>query len=277
MEIVAKTIETRYTRTETVEIIPLGDLHLGNVGCDLDKFSEYVDYIKRKPNAYAILMGDMVESITPEDKRFDPKSIDKKYRIHDLTNLVDKQLHDLMEVLEPIKGKVLCVLQGNHEETVRLKHYVDIGLALARALKAPYMGYDGFLSLSFTGNGPTKSRRNKAIFYLSHGYGGGTGKRSGGKVNKLEDAARIFACNCVILAHDHRMIISPPSIRLSLDRANNLIQEKQYAIMSGSFLKGYVPGSTSYIEKFCGTPHDLGTIICTIYPRQGEMSFRTNL
>lgn len=260
MEIIQKTIHYN-SRSKRFNIIPVGDTHIGNIGFDKEHFIEIRDYIKNTPDTYWIGMGDYCENISYLDKRFDPRSIDKSYRIKDLSNLALRQEKDLLKMLLPIKDKCLAVLSGNHEEKMRLQYQLDIGLDLARNLDAPYMGYNGFIKLRFLRK---KNESASYVIYTSHGHG--ASRKSGAKVNKLEDYASFIDADIIILAHEHKKIIAPPIIRLGLDRLGRLRQKKQLGIMSGSFLRGYVPEATSYVEKAGYHPSDLGVVKIMIKP-----------
>jgi hypothetical protein len=127
------------------------------------------------------------------------------------------------------------------------------------------MGYDGFIKLYFKRTKKHEDAgRNSFTFYVHHGHAGG--RRSGSKINCLEDAAHIFDCDIVIQGHGHKKIIAPPILRLGINQQAKLIQKKQYAIMSGSFLKGYMPEATTYVEKALYAPSDLGTIQILLRP-----------
>ena len=42
---------------------PLGDVHIGNLGCDVEKFKRNVDYVRKTPNCYTIGMGDYIDNV----------------------------------------------------------------------------------------------------------------------------------------------------------------------------------------------------------------------
>ena len=265
MEICRKAIKYK-SRSEVFNLIPLSDIHLGNAGCDIPRFKAMVQWIKDTPNCYWIGLGDYLDSICISDKRFDPLSIDPEYRIKDLSNLVNQQLTYLLTILLPIKDKCICIYTGNHEEALRQHSYIDIGLELARKLDVPYMGYDGFIQLIFKREGDRDGKQPSSSYdiYCTHGFGGS--RRSGGKVNKMEDVAHNFDADLVIMAHEHKKIIAPPVLRLGLNSGGKLIQKKQLAVMSGSFLRGYVEGHSSYVERFGYPPTDLGMVRIQLKP-----------
>ncbi len=268
MEIITHRIKYRsQARTLQYRIKPIGDAHIGNIGCDINRLKEDIEEIRQDPTALWIGVGDYVECINITDKRFDPESIDSSYNIRSLSRLVDAQIEDVVFLLKPIAKKCIGFLTGNHEEEVRLRSQRNASYDIAKGLGIldKYMGYDGFIRLIFTRHADS----TMVTFYCSHGYGGA--RKSGSKINKLEDFAHSFDADIIILAHEHKKIIAPPVLRLGLNSIGNLIQKKQWAVMSGSYLKGYVQKATTYIEKKGYPPSDLGTITIKIKPRYREI------
>ena len=111
---------------EKFSIIPIGDIHLGNRGCDIERLKKLVMWIKNKDNCYWIGMGDYIEAIVYTDKRFDPESIDDTYLTPRLADAVHQQKRDIINLLNPIADKCLGLHRGNHEEKMRLEHHTDI-------------------------------------------------------------------------------------------------------------------------------------------------------
>jgi len=251
---------------------PLSDVHIGNIGCDINRFKEDIDEINQDPFALWIGGGDYCECINITDKRFDPQSIHPDYNIKSLSRLVDAQIEDIVFLLKPIAKKCIGFLAGNHEEEIRLRSQRDAAYDIAKGLGIldKYMGYDGFIRLIFTRN---KHDSNMVTFYCSHGYGGA--RKSGSKINKLEDFAHSFDADIIILAHEHKKIVAPPVLKLGLDKLGNLIQKKQWAVMSGSYLKGYVQHATTYVEKKGYPPSDLGTVTIKIKPRYRDIKIES--
>lgn len=245
-------------------IVPIGDSHLGNVGFDKKKFQEVVDWVKDDPSIYWIGTGDYIDCINPADKRFDPESVGPEYTIKDLSRLIPQQIDDLARLLDPIKKKCLCLVVGNHEEHIRLKFNFDIGYELSKRFNAPLLGYDGWLQLLLKRNVNRSNGDHRGLpsvtynIYISHGFGGG--RSTGPKINRLEEVATYMDADLIILGHGHKRIVAPPILKICLDRNGNVRTRKQIAVMAGSFLKGYVEGSTTYVEKQGYHPSDLGTI-----------------
>jgi hypothetical protein len=161
-------------------------------------------------------------------------------------------------------------LTGNHEESARLRYHRDVTYDILKELDLLElnMGYDGFLWLDFA----YCNSRAVFKFYLSHGFG--ASRKSGAKVNRLEDVAHSFGANIIIMAHEHKKVIAPTLITLDLDDRGKLINRFQHACMSGSFLRGYVQNATTYVEKAGYPPSDLGTICISIKPWTREINIK---
>lgn len=251
----------------------MSDIHLGAAGCDIPKLEETINYIKESPNRYWIGVGDYCECINISDPRFDPYSIDPRYNIPMLSRLIKTQTSDILSYLTPIKDRCLGLFTGNHEETIRLRYHHDVLYEMAEKwdMRGINVGYDGFIRLRFIRNKSTGSPASSHVFviYASHGFG--SSRTSGPKVNRLENVAHSFDADIIILAHEHKKVIAPPIIKLGLTERGDLVQRKQIAVMSGSFLKSYVQGATSYSEKAGYPPSDLGTVKITITPETRDL------
>lgn len=255
------------SRSEHFNLVGLGDIHLGSVGFDERKLLEIVDWIKKTPRTYWIGTGDYCECINPSDKRFDPYSISPSYKISSLSRLITTQIEDISAILRPIKKKCIAFVVGNHEETIRLKYNYDVGYQLQKELNAPCLGYDGWVRLRFSRKSPNATTLlNHTVYhiYITHGHCG-AGK-SGAKVNKLEDVATFMDADIIMMGHGHKKVIAPPVLKLGLDKEGNLTTRKQVAVMCGSFLKCYVENSTTYGEKKCYSPCDLGVVKIMLKP-----------
>ena len=259
MNIITYDIKT-VSKKEQFNLIGLGDIHLGSVGCDIKSLKETIEWIRVTPRTYWIGMGDFCECINITDDRFDPYSIDPDYNIRSLSNLITTQIDDVCALLRPIKHKGIAFVVGNHEEKLRLFANRDVGYEMSQKLGIPNLGWDGWVRLRFT--------RFKDVtvytIYVNHGHKGGG--RSGGKINALEDIAMFMDADLVMVGHSHKKVIAPPILKLGLDHAGKLTSRKQIAIMTGSFLKTYMENATTYGEKHCYAPCDIGVVKVMLKP-----------
>ena len=96
------------------KLYAIGDIHLGSKQCDEKAFKRDVKRATKDPNALVILMGDMIDSIVATDT--------KRYRADTIKNpvddIIDRDIDDLLEILKPLKNKLIGVITGNHEDTI---------------------------------------------------------------------------------------------------------------------------------------------------------------
>jgi hypothetical protein len=90
--------------TDYGEICFMGDWHLGSGNFSLGQYIEYLAYLLEHPEIKVVLMGDLIEmgALSPygasEEK------------------VGSMQLLDVIRLLEPIKDRIIVMLEGNHEE-----------------------------------------------------------------------------------------------------------------------------------------------------------------
>ena len=96
------------TNFNDVYIIPLGDIHMGDKGfgeISRRKLQGYIDWVKATPNAFVFLLGDLVNCATlagpssPFQQNMD----------------LSEQVEAIVNMLKPIKDKILGAIDGNHE------------------------------------------------------------------------------------------------------------------------------------------------------------------
>ena len=98
-----KAIKIKLDRTlKKVKIITLADLHIGDKDCDMDKVKELINKVKQK-DYYCILNGDILDNAI----------MDSVGNTYDETYNPIEQLEIAIELLKPIKDKILCITCGN--------------------------------------------------------------------------------------------------------------------------------------------------------------------
>ena len=127
MELISKEMPADY------EIYDTGDLHIGVANCNEEAIVEMVDDIASKPDRYIILKGDLIDSIPLSDKRFAVTS----FKGRRVTTPQD-QSNRAMEILKPIKDRILFIQLGNHE--YKLINTVDFVGDWCKAFNVPWGG-----------------------------------------------------------------------------------------------------------------------------------------
>lgn len=233
---------------EQIEIIPVGDVHIGSPNCNIKSFKGIINYIANTPNCYMIGMGDYAESILPKDKRFDPS---QEFKI------IDEYYQDILSILNPIKEKILCLLTGNHEYKLHTEGYGDLTLRLSRELRVPYAGFSTFLRLE------TNETKKRIVIYAHHGWF--AGRQRGSKINNLENLMRDYEADIYLCGHSHDLFATR-RVRLSFNGAKKVIFAN-----TGSFLETSTWGTSGYGERAGYPPQKLGVVKIKWYPANDDI------
>ena len=166
------------SRSDWFEIIPIGDIHLGNALCDETALRRTVKHIKETDRCYWGGMGDMIDGINRADRRFQESQIAEWLWGYD--DVVGPQIEVLTQILNPIKDKCLWMLRGNHEDFVLQRFQRDVYYEICRNMglseKNPIMlGYRGFIVLKMRRRTSGKGNYSTYTYtiFAHHGYGGG--------------------------------------------------------------------------------------------------------
>lgn len=195
-----RTIKCDLPYADKIEIHPMADLHIGDAHSDYKSIIERIEYIKNTPNAYCILDGDLMDTAIAN-------SVGDTYgaSIQPM-----EQLQHCVKLFDPIKDKILAVLQGNHEHRVYKSDGIDItGLMCSQlGIQERYSSTTALLFVRF-GLNRDKGRRMAYTIYCTHGSGGG--RKEGGKVNRLADLACIVDADVYVMGHTHLPVIMKES------------------------------------------------------------------
>lgn len=227
-----------------LKLLILADVHIGDGLFNEKRIKQFTDEVKNEDNCYIIVNGDLMNNATKESKsdiyaeQYTPKEARKK----------------LVELLTPVKEKILVMLDGNHED----RTYKSTGQSLLETV-AEILGIEELYAdpafLLFVAFGKNRGRTERNTVYTIYGkHGSGGGKRIGGKANKLEDMEGIIDADIYIHSHTHQ----PLSFRkgfYTVDYRNRKTTWREHLFVnSNAFLNyggygeklGYKPSSTVY-------------------------------
>lgn len=183
---------------ERIDVHLLGDWHIGDPLCDLGSVAEKLDEIREKPNAYCILGGDLCD-MALRDSIGD---------VHGAKLSPMGQVERVVSLLEPVKGKVLCMVRGNHENRVYKSTGID-PLAFAASelgLSERYSDTSALLFVQF-GHDTKHGGRMQYTMYCTHGAG--SGRKEGSKLQRLADLQNIIDCDIYCHNHTHLPAVFP--------------------------------------------------------------------
>lgn len=238
---IPKVLKRDLGRHDHVNIYPFSDIHLGSEYADIRKVKESLKAVADDPNGYILLIGDMLDMALKN-------SISNVYTA---TLTPQGQVESAVELLEPVKHKILAATEGNHEaRMIRDVGYLPINSIIARLgidVGAVYSIGAFVLFLSYKGE---RDRTISYSLYCKHGSGGG--RMVGGKANKLAQMKEDVVADIYISAHTHQEMAFPTMICEADNRRRMVIPRPALHINSGSFLrwggyaveKGFPPSVT---------------------------------
>ena len=109
---------------QPIEVIPIADLHIGDPHADMSVIKSLIKGVHDNPNQYTVLCGDLMNTAI----------IGSKSDTYGETLRPSEQLERCADLLEPIKGKILAIVPGNHEERISRTAGSDMTRLLAREL-----------------------------------------------------------------------------------------------------------------------------------------------
>lgn len=184
MKTIIKEVPAYY---DAVEIVPMGDLHLGDKNCDLELIKQRVDSIKNKIGCYVILTGDLVNNAIANSK--------SDVYSEQLSPM--EQINRVVQLFAPIHDKIIGICSGNHERRTYKETGVDIMymIAVHLGLVDKYTSENAVIFVRFGDRRPTYS------IYVMHGSGGG--KKVPSKISSLRDMGSVIDADIFIHSHTH--------------------------------------------------------------------------
>ncbi len=284
MEVIEKIIE--YTRSDKFYFYDLSDLHIGATHCDEDALIEKVYEIKSLGRQAIVLGGgDYGDCITPSDiKRWDARilapwlldDINPKLPIwmrSNMDNIGPGILRRVDEILSPIWGSFVGLIEGNHDDNIRKhNHYNFMKELLLLANKkntVPYAGVQCFLVLHFKRKNSNES--HDIMIHARHGEG--SARTSGARaLAVLRMAQSTPDADITLMSHLHGQ--ESPDIPQRLTVRKGKIKEKNaLATMTGAWLLAYKQGvPPSYLERYGSPPSVLGCPRIVINPDKSIMT-----
>ena len=207
---------------ETIVIFPISDVHYGALEHMKKEWEAFCKMVEQTPNAYVILGGDLINNnvrtcgfVNPYDELVRPR----------------EQKHKMVEYLTPIKDRILCAVNGNHEARSLKDDDIDITYDIMAKLDIEdlYRPNMCFMKVSL-GQRADSSPIQSYTFAVTHGAGGGI--YTGATVNRNERFGNVIeGLDCLVVGHTHKGTVSKPS-KIVIDRKNNHVSMSHYTVIS---------------------------------------------
>lgn len=260
-------------RDAKIKIYGIADIHYGNRGSHMEMFLKDVQKIKNDPHAFWIGGGDYADYVGLGDKRFDPRVLADDMIIDDLGALGYVLTRRIRDFFEPIKHKCLGLVFGNHEDKYqKTNQQMQLHQWLCTELGVKNLGYCALLDVVFARASRTngavleqKARHTNSVreaftkrFFVHHGAGGAT--TPGGKMNRLIKFMNAFDADIYMVGHVHDKIARRFPMLSASPTCNEIREKNKVGFVTGSYLKTYTEGMTSYGEVKGYDPVPLGAL-----------------
>jgi hypothetical protein len=242
---------------EPIYLIPFGDIHRSAPQCHTEKWSEFLAWAKKKPRSYFLGMGDYDDLASTSERVLLGNNGLHDSTVKTLEGLYLKHIERLAKEIGFMHGRLVGLLEGNHYGV--FQNNTTTTQKLCEFMGCPYLGVNSFIRLSL---GYKKHPHNYSTIDIWAHHGRGAARTAGGRINTVEQMAKIAEADIYLCGHDHSKGAVPVS-RLRLGASGHdlkLSQRKVFLIKTGSFLKAYEPNEPSYVVDAAMPPTDLGVV-----------------
>ncbi len=217
-------IEVEFPQNKDIKIYPISDLHIGAKECLLNEWTKFVRKLKKEPNSYITIQGDMMNNGLKNS----------------VTNIYDEimspfeQKRWLVDQLEEVKDKILCVVPGNHErrstKEVDVRPLYDVCCELG--IKDKYRENAAFMVIRIGDKEGNGAKNPTYTLCVLHGSAGGS--TTGSSVNKNERFGYVIDnLDVLIVGHSHKVAMTKPE-KIHIDTRNKKVSFKSFKLVQAT-------------------------------------------
>lgn len=230
---------------QKINIYHLTDTHDGADGCDSKLLKDVIRKIELDKNGYWLHGGDIIDPDRPSQR------VRKTSTTHDRPEVLSHEDEKSMLWLEkfmfpkwePIAHKCLGIVAGDH--FIEYGNRSNSAEHLCQRLKMPYLGERlGYSSINFS-----DGKGHMMWYDMLIRHGKGTASTSGGDVASLDRQSTQWFADAHFGGHTHQENCHPIPFMKPSSARSKLQERISWRIRGGSFLRGYLPGRTTYVEK----------------------------
>lgn len=227
-----------------LELYPLADVHIGDPLQDKKRIAQFINEVLDEPHRYVIVNGDILNWASRN-------SVSDIYSEEISPN---EQIDEAVDLLEPIRDKILVIVDGNHEQRAYKSEGISPMYQVAKRLNI-FDKYSPGAYLLFLSFGKSQGRECRKMIYSLYGrHRTSGGKRPGSKANALEDMSMIVDADIYLVSHSHLPLTMKKSFFRCDYRNRKVTQVDKLFVNSNAFLKyggygeelGFTPTSTQY-------------------------------
>lgn len=198
----------------TIKVWAVADVHIGAPECNLQSFAAFLRDVEKDPDSYVTLVGDVCNNGIAGSHS----------SVYEERLMPHEQIEKAVELLTPIKDRILGSVGGNHEARSRKAVDLDPMYTIMCMLGLNHLYRTNFAIMRIIlANGTTKDRY---ALMLVHG--------------KTENKKRQFSyavegVDAIISGHTHQGLIERPA-RLVFTSRNNIVIKPLISLTATSWL-----------------------------------------
>lgn len=190
---------------DSVNVYYIGDVHLGSKGFRADDFQRILDIIIDDSKAKIVLNGDLIEN---KNKYSQANSMMEQ------TMTPQEQAEAIVEMLSPLKDKIVASTGGNHEFGCEKHSGIDLAYWLADSLGAEYRKNACIISFELQ-----DAERNIKKWTAVNTHGSGGGMMIGNGLNRIDRWANSWSgIDLFAMGHTHTPLTGG---RTRMERCDN--------------------------------------------------------
>lgn len=205
-----------------IDIFPISDVHLGAMEHAETEWQSFIKSVE-KSNAYLILAGDLLNNgvrtskfVNPFDEVLRPREAKRR----------------MVEYLEPVKDRILCVVTGNHERRTLKDDDQDLSYDICSKLDIEHLYRENVAYMCLRLGQRNTERKSIATYTFAVLHGSGGGIYTGAAVNRNERFGNVIeGLDCLVAGHVHKGFVTKPS-KIVIDPQNNAVVMKHYVVIS---------------------------------------------
>lgn len=217
-----------FPKREDITIIPVSDVHIGAQECNMSAWQSFCKSLVDVPNTYIVIVGDIVNNAT---KTSVSNVYEETIRPRDQKKLA-------VEMLTPVRDKILAMVGGNHEARTAKDADQDIMYDIANKLdlEDTYRENLAFLKIKIGDNRSGNGSKNPVYTIgITHGNGSSI-YTSASAVRAERFGMAIDGIDALIVGHTHKPM-NVPVAKIGIDQGRNKAFIKQFRlIVSTSWL-----------------------------------------
>lgn len=249
-----KLITHKFEERPDIEIWPVADVHLGAAEHNAEAWNKFCKMVISRENAYVVLGGDLINNATRS-------SISN---IFEETMSPSAQKKAMVEMLEPLRERILCSVAGNHERRSEKDADYDPAYDIMCKLNLEhlYRKNIAFVRIKMGPQGIDGTRNPTYILTVTHGAGGGM--LTGAAVNRAERFGfALDGCDILIVAHTHKPFVTPPA-KIVICPQHDMASIKPFRVVNTTSWMNY----GGYAARKMLTPTTITPQVIKLYGRE---------